>query len=528
LLHIALSLGLVALAAIMPYVYFSAHNRNEIVAWLPELSISVSITLAFAVSVLAITKLVWKRAPLFRIANAIAVFLFLFFSYTSMVQGLGVAALGTWAPLASWLLLTAIAITVIWYLPATVRSTAIIAAIGSIMVGSALVQAWLLPLAKGNLESAVASNTNYRHEPPNLGSSQAGQKRNVYFFLLDAYARHDVLKDVHGIDNSAFIHGLKERGFYIAERSHSNFPQTVPSLLSTFFADYFYKEGDRRTETIPVVQEFLLGNNPVVRRFRQLGYNIIRSEYPFWGGRCGGREDVCIPLVRGILNDYYHNILKLTPLTELDRFRSVSSLLKFGYQAPDPDEIVRRTTKLQLKPFFLYAHLLTAHDPYLHKQDCSFLTDWMGQARTARGQLETLGWMPLMRKLYSEHLLCSSQKFIVALEKAIENDPDGIFIVQADHGIAFGDYYKQQLVPINDWSENQVRQQFAILSAFRLPTSCRHRLYPSISPVNTFRLVFSCLTGDELKFLPDEVVLIGAGQPSPYPVPAQVWRGARP
>jgi tRNA(Ile)-lysidine synthase TilS/MesJ len=50
---------------------------------------------------------------------------------------------------------------------------------------------------------------------------------------VDAYGRSDVLKDLYDIDNNDFIRYLKEKNFYVAEDSHSNYNQTRLSLASS-------------------------------------------------------------------------------------------------------------------------------------------------------------------------------------------------------------------------------------------------------------------------------------------------------
>ena len=58
---------------------------------------------------------------------------------------------------------------------------------------------------------------------------------DIYFILLDTYARADVLSDRYGFDNRPFLGALEERGFDVASGSHSNYVVTwdsVPSLLN--------------------------------------------------------------------------------------------------------------------------------------------------------------------------------------------------------------------------------------------------------------------------------------------------------
>ncbi|MFQ5717871.1 MAG: hypothetical protein ACE5GQ_12335, partial [Nitrospinales bacterium] len=65
-----------------------------------------------------------------------------------------------------------------------------------------------------------------------------GSKPDIYYIILDAYGREDVLKEFYGYDNSEFIGFLKDRGFHIARKSRSNYPVTVPSLASSLNMNY--------------------------------------------------------------------------------------------------------------------------------------------------------------------------------------------------------------------------------------------------------------------------------------------------
>jgi hypothetical protein len=56
---------------------------------------------------------------------------------------------------------------------------------------------------------------------------------DVYYIVLDGYGRADVLSSIFNYDNSEFIEFLKEKGFYVGERSHSNYIETYLSLTSS-------------------------------------------------------------------------------------------------------------------------------------------------------------------------------------------------------------------------------------------------------------------------------------------------------
>ena len=57
-----------------------------------------------------------------------------------------------------------------------------------------------------------------------------------------------------------------------------------------------------------------------------------------------------------------------------------------------------------------------------------------------------------------------------------------------------------------DWSSEKrtdLREPFSILNAYLVPDSIRGKLYPEITPVNSFRVVLSSLFGEKLPLLKD-------------------------
>ena len=65
------------------------------------------------------------------------------------------------------------------------------------------------------------------------GLRPAAARPNIYYIVLDAYTRADILKEVFSFDNSAFLAGLEERGFVVADRSYANYNLTQQSLASS-------------------------------------------------------------------------------------------------------------------------------------------------------------------------------------------------------------------------------------------------------------------------------------------------------
>ena len=87
-----------------------------------------------------------------------------------------------------------------------------------------------------------------------------------------------------------------------------------------------------------------------------------------------------------------------------------------------------------------------------------------------------------------------------AVDKIIDKDKDAIIIIQSDHGWKT---QNQDQIDISSWSKSQYLESYSILNVLKIPSHCNDVLYPSISPVNTFRVVFSCIGFRHFDLLPD-------------------------
>ena len=73
-----------------------------------------------------------------------------------------------------------------------------------------------------------------------------------------------------------------------------------------------------------------------------------------------------------------------------------------------------------------------------------------------------------------------------------------VILLQGDHGpSAWMDY--------NNVEATDMRERMPILNAYYLPVEARAELYPTITPVNSFRLIFDALFGTRYGRLEDEL-----------------------
>ena len=139
-------------------------------------------------------------------------------------------------------------------------------------------------------------------------------------------------------------------------------------------------------------------------------------------------------------------------------------------------------------PKFVFAHIVLPHSPYLFgadgerlEQDTPFtLMESGGEDASGDGRLER----------YRDQAIFTSRITLETIEAIVQDFAvPPLIIVQADHGAH------------PRWGG--APQRLSILNAYLLPGSCKSALYPDITPVNSFRVVFNCAFGASLPLLED-------------------------
>ena len=111
-------------------------------------------------------------------------------------------------------------------------------------------------------------------EPFTLPPQPAGSVLpDIYYIVLDGYARTDVMKSLFDFDNSSFLAHLEDRGFYVAAEHSELLPDTLSlsASLNAVYLDELVKGlGLDQTELSD-----LIGKSNVVETLRPLGYKFV-------------------------------------------------------------------------------------------------------------------------------------------------------------------------------------------------------------------------------------------------------------
>jgi hypothetical protein len=320
----------------------------------------------------------------------------------------------------------------------------------------------------------IAAGVSLAAMPTRSAAHEAIGGPDIYFIILDAYGRADVMSDMYGYDDEPFLERLRSRGFYIADASYSNYAMTHLSMAATLNMDY-----------LPPTQPYddagtdqMLENAGVIHELQSHGYRYVHFATEWWGTENAPLADVVYGLAGWGGTEFERTFLRTTlPGRLLPPSRHEAVLGTFAHLTEIPS---------MREPTFAFAHLLVPHPPYMFDSDGTVL-DYRGDLGAPFEDADAY-----VRQL--EFVNDEMERVIDAIVAASDELP--IIIVQGDHGPAFA------LSRITD-AKTAYWERHGILNAQLVPAEVRDDLYPSISPVNTFRVLFRDLFGDDLPTLPD-------------------------
>jgi len=349
----------------------------------------------------------------------------------------------------------------------------------------------------------MGKRVSQRHDAELLEISSSGSLPedlfpDIYYIILDAYARGDILEEMYDYDNSEFLSFLEGHGFYITERSRANYAQTDLSLASSLNSSYLDELvsiiGPERDDRRPLTDA--IQDNGVIRFLRDRGYTIVGvpSGYHATDLR---QVDVRLEMGRA-WNEIEVRLLCSTPIPWLAIRENVFDPFAMHRQKVlfTLDHIVGSTDLAG--PRFVFAHVLAPHGPFVFDANGNpidppeqfDLRDGVQFDEQGRASEED-------KQGYVDQLVFVSNKIRAVIEDLItQSSRPTIVILQSDHGPSWP-------LDLEDPGISSLRQRLSILNAYLFPDRDYHNLHQEITPVNTFRVIFNQYLGTDLELLED-------------------------
>ena len=308
----------------------------------------------------------------------------------------------------------------------------------------------------------------------------SGKHPSIYCIVLDGYGRADVLAQHYGFDNSEFIFGLKDKGFFVADKSTSNYSTTGASLSSLLNMNY-----DRQLS---------IDNSLVAQILKSMDYRYV-----------------FIPSGYNITNR--SSIADLTvdvgtyPRTELSALLLESSVIAFPFRLMTPlDAAIQQGLTMDLSgrsewhrhitrsleaigsvadmdgPSFTFAHICCPHAPYVFNRDgtLNMQSKMSDLSDTTRKQL----WRSSQ---YVEQVVHLNKLINSMVDTILANSQTSpIIILLGDHGTFYTLTDDSKANP----SPENIQERMSNLFACYAPPVILDDLYETITPVNVFRIIF--------------------------------------
>jgi hypothetical protein len=320
--------------------------------------------------------------------------------------------------------------------------------------------------------------------PTALSLNVGDQPPDIYYIILDGYGRSDILKNEYGYDNTDFLNSLQDLGFYVAECSQSNYAQTQMSLASSMNFDYldalsdrFVPGSDDRTGL-----DALIHKGAVRQSLEKAGYQTVAFATGFLATELRDADYFLSPEhSRGQLNEFEFLLMETTLA------RLLQDGNRFGMQSAG-SELFRERTLFALDqvdelsyiqgPKFVFLHLIVPHPPYVFGPTGGPVEPAdVGSTKTQEGASH-----------YRDQVIYINSRMMEILPKIItSSSTPPIIVIQGDHGPTVA---------------SSPRSRMSNLNALFLP-GVDVSIPPTITPVNTFRLILNEYFGQDLELLED-------------------------
>jgi len=356
----------------------------------------------------------------------------------------------------------------------------------------------------GIFSNQIMDSTLY-FEEHSFSVSESDSLPNVYYIILDGYPRNDVLKKHLDFDNSEFIDFLKQREFYVAENSYSNYSlssTSIPATMNMNYINFLADElgEDSRSYDPLLGKDFgLYADNQVIKNFKSMGYKVAKiGSVPMYLHE--------MPLAD--LSLCYKSI----HLMDNRLFDTVARTSMIGYFIERWSEDMQRQIILCAfeelpkissyyeEPVFAWSHIMIPHFPLIFGADGEPVTPGesllvMNNPHLFEGTDSS--WN--IKQQFLQQLQFANKKSIKLIDKILENEKQSIIIIQSDHGSAFD-------VNLHDPTDDDVHQRLSNINAIYFPDEKpREILMNDQTNVNTFRIVFNSYFGSDYDILEDKI-----------------------
>lgn len=470
------------LFAIYPVLFLYSINIREV--FLKEIFAPLLVSLSIMVVIWGLFLLFFKNADKSGIlATTFLLFFFFYGHIYNLVKTLFIPEF--FFPIWCVLFLTTLIFLMFKLKKREYKATKVLNFISSILIVIVLFNIILFALKDKSLNISVS-----HQQPTRTLSHESTNFPDIYYLIPDGYTSFHGLKKYFNFDNAEFLKFLKDKGFFVAQKSTCNFMQTYTSLASVLnlkYINHLKNEMGANSQNVRFLYE-MVRNNYLFQLLKQKGYRTIHLG-------CGKGESMNNPYADldfrfADMSEFMMFLLQTSMLRPFEN-RFIDDIKRVRMQFDKAKQLISMTDK----PKIMFIHFLLPHPPLavdrngnrLPKYDHRILgSDWLPRDRYVEQTLYT-------NKLMTE--------FIDQVLKKSKRKP--VIVLLGDHGPY-----------INTEGKNKfIDQRIGILNAVYMPDFSGTKFYDTITALNTMREVISKIFGLNLERLKDKVFFSDYGNP---------------
>jgi hypothetical protein len=324
------------------------------------------------------------------------------------------------------------------------------------------------------------------------GYVDRSQLPDIYYLILDSYPNNATMTRVFKQKNDQFLDALAQHGFYVAKQSRANYCQTFLSLASSLnfmYLDTVAVTVGAKSSNKQALRS-LIQQNRACTMLRKYGYQIVTFPSSY--------EPVHFPADREFLakrdsSDFNTVLINTTPLlvlslstvnTSFDLYAAHRDTILWQYKhIPDSNAING--------PKFVFMHILAPHQPLVFDAVGNPVkADPYTAVKSGRHWRHRTDSRAVYNRKFADEVTYLNTRTLEIIDGIQEHaSRPTVIILQGDHGPGYLPDHEPDLAGIS------IPERFGILNAYYFSDGDISRLYPTISPVNTFRVIFNTYFG---------------------------------
>tara|TARA_B110000259_G_scaffold169796_1_gene200000 strand:- start:168 stop:1628 length:1461 start_codon:yes stop_codon:yes gene_type:complete len=315
----------------------------------------------------------------------------------------------------------------------------------------------------------------------NFPDKLSNKKENIYFFILDGMQPIKEFEKYYKLNEKNFVNYVENKNYKYIHNTTNIYDNTTHSLSAFFYLDRIFDENNKLKKKSKILYPTLLRKNnkpDLLNNLDNLGYdfkwlgNFFAFCPKFNLKYCLNKN------VNTVIDTYlYLNFFRQSPL--IQTVMSLGYIFNFDFDRHiyfDVNDGMGRLTNYLSesdkidKPTFYFIHHMSPHWPYITNEDCSY--------KNYPGNKNFEG--------YKSAYICTLKKIKETIKFLNEFDPNSTVVFQSDHNWVM--------------SKNK-KEKKMIFNLIKINDNCNVVSDINLNNVNALRLIFSCMTGSDPRYI---------------------------